>query len=87
MGCHTSQAIDKPQYAAPKHDPLELTCKICFMNYNSRDHLPMVISCGHTICSACLKMIKAECPYDRTAFNKDKAYKNIELLQLVDEQA
>jgi hypothetical protein len=45
----------------------------------------MVIPCGHTICSACLKTLtKSECPFDRTKFDKDKAYKNIEVVQLVD---
>lgn len=62
-------------------------CKICFVSYNHKDNHPMVIPCGHTICSACLRMLtKTACPFDRQVFDKDKAYKNMELIQLIDER-
>jgi hypothetical protein len=48
----------------------------------------MIISCGHTVCSECLKMLKTSvCPFDRSKFDKDKAYKNIEVIQLIHEKA
>jgi hypothetical protein len=61
---------------------------ICFVGFNAKQNQPMIISCGHTVCSECLKMLKTSvCPFDRSKFDKDKAYKNIEVIQLIHEKA
>ena len=38
----------------------DLTCQICFNEYNENVFKPMVLSCGHTICNNCLHGIKGE---------------------------
>ena len=47
-----------------------LTCLICLEHYNSKSHLPISLSCGHTYCRSCLLSIhqskgQINCPSDR----------------------
>ena len=49
------------------------TCKVCFLNYDSKDHTPRSLLCGHTICSTCLTGMLTnsalrKCPFDNHAF-------------------
>lgn len=32
-----------------------LDCPICFESYGSSSHVPMVLSCGHTLCEDCVE--------------------------------
>lgn len=32
-----------------------LDCPICFEAYGSSAHVPMVLSCGHTLCEECVE--------------------------------
>lgn len=32
-----------------------LDCPICFEAYGSSSHVPMVLSCGHTLCEECVE--------------------------------
>ena len=29
----------------------KITCSVCLTSYNSKDHVPLVLICGHNICS------------------------------------
>lgn len=50
------------------------SCKKCTSKYDSRSSLPLVISCGHTLCKSCYdKCIdddtnKLKCPFDEKVF-------------------
>lgn len=44
------------------------SCSICYTDFNTYNHLPLVTPCFHTICSISLsRLVKAECPICRTA--------------------
>ena len=46
-------------------------CISCFEHY-TEDRFPMVIPCGHILCSECITKLKM-CPLDRQAFEQNKA--------------
>ena len=31
------------------------SCKVCFDLFDDKDHLPLLLGCGHTFCKQCLK--------------------------------
>ena len=37
-----------------------LECKICFEEFNTKVKEPLVLKCGHTFCSQCIKTIGSE---------------------------
>jgi len=49
------------------------TCEVCYVNYDTKDHAPRVLPCGHTMCTECLTNILnnptlRKCSYDNIAF-------------------
>ena len=66
-----------------------MECKICREHLNQDLNLPIVLSCGHTICKSCLKKITRTgnntCPFDRTKFGAQEKFKiNFFVLELLD---
>jgi len=54
------------------------TCGVCSIPYDSDNHIPRVlVNCGHTLCSSCLKEIvnnpnQRKCPFDLFGFKKSQ---------------
>ncbi|OCH90199.1 hypothetical protein OBBRIDRAFT_618718 [Obba rivulosa] len=47
----------------------ESTCDVCLERYDSTNHLPHAITCGHVFCLGCLQLLEQHrCPLCRTAF-------------------
>ena len=49
------------------------TCNVCYLGYDTKDHAPRSLPCGHTICSSCLTGILnnpnlRKCPFDNIPF-------------------
>jgi len=49
------------------------TCNVCYLSYDTKDHAPRVLSCGHTMCTKCLTNIinnpaLRKCPFDNNVF-------------------
>lgn len=47
-----------------------IECIVCLENYNSLEKLPLILTCGHTLCKECVTKINAtssviKCPIDR----------------------
>jgi hypothetical protein len=44
-----------------------MECCICFELYDTRQHAPLVLQCGHTMCAACVAALPQPrmCPLDR----------------------
>ncbi len=46
-----------------------LTCKVCMERYTDEDKKPLFLTCGHTFCSRCLRLIykrkSLKCPLDK----------------------
>ena len=47
-----------------------LTCPVCLELFNMQERVPLVLSCGHTLCRSCVQGISAashqvQCPHDR----------------------
>ena len=42
-----------PAAAAPRS--ASEACALCFDDYDAEEHLPRVLSCGHTLCTTCLQ--------------------------------
>ncbi|CAG9331677.1 unnamed protein product [Blepharisma stoltei] len=40
------------------------TCPVCYSRYTHNDHLPLILSCGHTFCKICVSQI-SKCPLCR----------------------
>lgn len=75
---------------------LTLVCFICQESYDSKQRIPRLLKCGHTLCETCLKgMIAAtdekciKCPLDKEVISIDNDIqsfpKNFALFQLLDE--
>lgn len=49
---------------------MDSTCHICYCSYNEVQNIPMLLTCGHTLCSSCLEAIlktsPAKCPFDNS---------------------
>lgn len=48
-------------------------CNVCYVDYDTSDHIPISLPCGHTLCSKCLKALLdsptlRKCPFDKIAF-------------------
>ncbi|CAG9334280.1 unnamed protein product [Blepharisma stoltei] len=68
----------------------DFCCNICEESYNSTDREPLILQCGHTFCSACLRLMFSRgqliCPEDRGALtvrHLDELPKNYALLRLL----
>ncbi len=68
-------------------------CPVCLVQFNRAENIPKIVSCGHTICSACLGSIFAAkkermCPLDRKSLDAEITVEalptNIILLQLLE---
>lgn len=43
-----------------------MDCSICFEKFDSEDHRPKVLQCGHSFCLSCLDQLPVKkCPVDR----------------------
>ena len=58
-------------------------CNLCYENFN-KERKPMVMNCGHTLCSACLNKIKDKCPYCKSDIKKDQTSINFHLISNID---
>ena len=66
-----------------------MECKLCMEHLNQDLHLPIILSCGHTICKSCLRKItetgKNNCPFDRTVLGPEEKFRiNFFILELLD---
>ncbi|CAG9313763.1 unnamed protein product [Blepharisma stoltei] len=67
-----------------------LSCPICFEPYSSNANIPLILICGHTLCSKCAETIyrttQLICPQDRVYdyHSPDQLPRNITLLQILD---
>lgn len=62
-----------------------MDCKICGEKYNKRSRKPMVINCGHSMCSDCVTKIKlgeTNCPICKKPITDEK--QNYALYELLD---
>lgn len=69
-----------------------MECHICFNSYNNNNNIPMIFSCGHTICSSCLRNLlnerRLKCPTCSKALegNSIENYsKNFNLIEIINE--
>ena len=62
----------------------ELRCPICKILYDSNNHIPFVISCGHTFCKQCVfNNSNSKCPID-SIINSFKLYiRNIQVETII----
>lgn len=35
------------------------TCPVCYVKFDDEENKPKILSCGHTTCLQCLKVLKA----------------------------
>mmetsp|Transcript_3897 Transcript_3897/g.8171 ORF Transcript_3897/g.8171 Transcript_3897/m.8171 type:complete len:319 (+) Transcript_3897:2238-3194(+) len=68
-----------------------LTCNVCVELFDNKERLPLILSCGHSLCKLCISSIRQAqgfimCPIDRSPENKpiESLITNLALLQLVD---
>ena len=68
-----------------------IPCEICFTELNCYDHRPLVLPCGHTICSVSVEKIfkngELQCPKDKKVFafqSPDDVTPNFFLLSLLE---
>ena len=62
-----------------------MECRICFEKFNKTTHKPMVINCGHSMCSECvanIKKFKPLCPTCRMLITSET--QNFALFELLD---
>lgn len=59
-------------------------CNLCLDNFTDTNK-PMVIKCGHTICSNCLKKVESKCPYCKKTFGRNSAVINYHIVSSIDE--
>ena len=68
-----------------------LECNVCFKSYNHSFNKPLVISCGHTFCNACITALiqsSPQCPTCRKKFldqKIDMMPTNWEIFNMMDE--
>ena len=57
-----------------------LTCKVCMERFNDTDKKPLFLTCGHTFCSRCLRLLfkraALKCPLDK-ALSKYETFAGI----------
>lgn len=61
-----------------------LRCGICEENFIVNVRLPLILPCGHTICSDCMNRMTF-CPFDRSKVDKLGVQINYYVLDLIDE--
>ncbi len=66
-------------------DPKDIECVICYSRYTQDTNEAMILICGHTVCSKCLKNIKV-CPLCRTEILKEPT-KNMLLSSLLEKDS
>lgn len=64
-----------------------LDCPICFEAYGSSVNIPMVLSCGHTLCENCVGKNrragdKVLCPFDSSIWTVTKNFALLQILEL-----
>ena len=68
-----------------------ICCAVCFESYNYSFNKPLVLSCGHTFCNACIHVLiqsSPQCPKCKKRFlsrNIDMIPVNWEMLHMIDE--
>lgn len=68
---------------------MDITCPICFDQYNSQDKIPRILQCGHTFCQNCLMDLRTSniltCPTCRKYFTPDvkQLIKNFTILDYI----
>ena len=54
---------------------MEVSCPICFDQYNDKEKVPRILTCGHTFCQHCLMDLRTSniltCPTCRSYFSPD----------------
>lgn len=62
---------------------MKLECPICLVRFSSPARIPVVFSCGHTICEECAQGLPGKtCPTCRNEF--DKYVPNYSLMSLME---
>ena len=68
------------------------SCPICYETFDANEHLPLILSCGHTICKSSLRSIAETssqllCPLDRKLEARpiSRLPKNILILQIAEQ--
>ena len=68
-----------------------LSCKVCMERMNNSDRKPLFLSCGHTFCSKCLRLMyhkpNIKCPMDKNQQKYDNFEKipvNFSILQFLE---
>jgi len=56
-------------------DPQDLSCPVCLERYSNHEYQPMILPCGHSICSECLPKLNHCCPSCKSKFKR--AAKNL----------
>lgn len=70
-----------------------LACPVCFESYNSASNTPLILTCGHTVCTKCINSIynttQLICPLDRVLDTRkpEQLPKNIALIHVIDHQS
>lgn len=68
-------------------DSIDATCAICFLGYNAKARKPLVLSCSHSFCQACLEKLATEdskvCPNCRGDWKKCEVKNLLPCLQLI----
>ena len=66
-----------------------LECPICLEIYNTDNRIPMVLSCGHTLCLSCTEIsksiddgLKIQCPFDNRFMTATKNFALLQILEL-----
>eukprot|EP00439_Symbiodinium_sp_Y106_P086020 s424_g30.t2 len=77
----TERPVPEPQ--------IEVSCELCWEDFDDGDHTPLVSKCGHTFCKACLKRIiganqRYSCPTCRKSFRRDECSKNYWIIRNLD---
>lgn len=56
-------------------------CSLCILPYDSTEHFPMILDCGHTYCKKCIDDLKApRCPNCSAPIDPLKIKKNYALV-------
>ena len=68
-----------------------MECGICLHPFDSLNHLPLVVPCGHTICKLCIDDIFRQqhpfCPFDRRELPRSPLITNFSILDLLASEA
>eukprot|EP01067_Filipodium_phascolosomae_P000398 Filipodium_phascolosomae@DN1316_c0_g1_i1.p1 len=63
------------------------TCTVCMESYDGSSHKPMVLPCGHSLCSNCASTLERSrrcvCPACRSPFESSTLQPNFTLIQII----